>query len=565
VIGVHKLPRESFDAICTGTPDEIGLAVLGAGQRSKALLLLRLLVDQLPHTYRRAGSPVGEAVALLDAVRRHRPAAADRLFGYPYVTAGLVNLVRMLRSGGPPEPALTLLATMAATAAVHSGQEFELTGVPAAGPVHLPGLGTARVGAGPVRLALEGGRTLVGDVLVPQDPTTDADGWLGVRPLTGDPDGAVLDDLDPYRAFGYLRPASRTPPGKVEQWRSAWTSAVDHLRDRHPVRNAQVRTVLSVVTPLDADRPGQGQSASAWQAYGAVASTAPSHTAGFAATLVHESQHSVLNALGDLVDLFDPADDALYYSPWRADPRPLRGLLHGCYAFLGVADFWARERSSPRFEFEYAKVALQVRQALETVAPASALTPDGRHLVASMARHAATLGEVPPPGPVGRLARLAAEDHRISWRLRVMAPNPALVDAAASAWTAGGGAPALTEDALLRSATEVFVPSRRARWIGHLAGTGTTLDGTEADNRLARHDYEGAASAYSDAVRGGHDDEDTWTGLALAGARTHGPGARVWRLRPELVRTIHGAVLSRTGQPPDPLSLARWLADGLPD
>ncbi|MEV7187125.1 DUF397 domain-containing protein [Kitasatospora sp. NPDC093102] len=31
----------------------------------------------------------------------------------------------------------------------------------------------------------------------------------------------------------------------------------------------------------------------------------------------------------DLTDLYDRADSALYFAPWRPDPRPLEGLLQG--------------------------------------------------------------------------------------------------------------------------------------------------------------------------------------------------------------------------------------------
>ena len=64
--------------------------------------------------------------------------------------------------------------------------------------------------------------------------------------------------------------------------------------------------------------------------------------------LVHEMQHVKLTALCDLFDLFDRDDDTLFPVPWRADPRPVEGLLHGTYAHLAVADLWrSRFRQTP--------------------------------------------------------------------------------------------------------------------------------------------------------------------------------------------------------------------------
>jgi uncharacterized protein len=64
-------------------------------------------------------------------------------------------------------------------------------------------------------------------------------------------------------------------------------------------------------------------------------------------TLTHEIQHVKLGALLDLVTLTLPDDGRRYYAPWRDDPRPLGGLLHGVYAYLGVTEFWRRQRNLP--------------------------------------------------------------------------------------------------------------------------------------------------------------------------------------------------------------------------
>lgn len=56
--------------------------------------------------------------------------------------------------------------------------------------------------------------------------------------------------------------------------------------------------------------------------------------------IVHEFHHNELYMYMQVVELLSASSrDTLYYSPWRADARPLFGLLHGCYVFSAVAHY----------------------------------------------------------------------------------------------------------------------------------------------------------------------------------------------------------------------------------
>lgn len=52
--------------------------------------------------------------------------------------------------------------------------------------------------------------------------------------------------------------------------------------------------------------------------------------------LLHENGHHHLNAILRCHDLFNEDDPTLYYSPWRQQMRPLRGIYHAYFTF-----FWA--------------------------------------------------------------------------------------------------------------------------------------------------------------------------------------------------------------------------------
>lgn len=56
--------------------------------------------------------------------------------------------------------------------------------------------------------------------------------------------------------------------------------------------------------------------------------------------LVHEYHHHKLNALLNLDPIIvEGSPEAIYYSPWRDDPRPLSGILQGIYVFQAVLEY----------------------------------------------------------------------------------------------------------------------------------------------------------------------------------------------------------------------------------
>ncbi len=78
---------------------------------------------------------------------------------------------------------------------------------------------------------------------------------------------------------------------------------------------------------------------------GAMVLTVNPHPFELADRIVHEVYHDRLFCIEDahvlLADgLEDGPDAERYYSPWRQDPRPTRGLLHGLYVFIAVGRFW---------------------------------------------------------------------------------------------------------------------------------------------------------------------------------------------------------------------------------
>lgn len=66
------------------------------------------------------------------------------------------------------------------------------------------------------------------------------------------------------------------------------------------------------------------------------------HPLVMADRVIHEFHHNRLFHIEDSGSLFAadcPAEES-YYSPWRNDRRPLKGVLHGLYVYIAVGRFW---------------------------------------------------------------------------------------------------------------------------------------------------------------------------------------------------------------------------------
>ncbi|EWM12506.1 hypothetical protein KUTG_02810 [Kutzneria sp. 744] len=152
-----------------------------------------------------------------------------------------------------------------------------------------------------------------------------------------------LDDLSPFRAFGDPLPAEPLSDKAVLDWTSTLDQAWRLLVSRHTEQAEGLATGLAALVPRPRRNRFRDSSATSADAFGLVELTLPTDAPRLAAVLIHEFAHSKLNGLFDLVTLDVEDRDEICYAPWRDDPRPLHGLLHGVYSFLAVTDFWRAE------------------------------------------------------------------------------------------------------------------------------------------------------------------------------------------------------------------------------
>ncbi|MGI5276452.1 aKG-HExxH-type peptide beta-hydroxylase [Streptomyces rochei] len=382
---------------------------------------------------------------------------------------------------------------------------------------------------------------------VPVPPTAAGSaGWLPLRTLTHHgPAGPVaipLDDLDPYRDLDDPVPPARLDAEEAAEWQRVFDGAVAVLAatgaDQGPGRldPALIRAVVpygrtAAVPPA---APTVAVSASSGDSFGAMLISRPGSALALAETLVHEFQHSKLAALLHLFPLLDDDREERYYAPWRADPRHLTGLLHGAYAFTGVAGFWRDRLAEPEHAevaaYHFALRRLQSRLVVRTLRTSARLTAPGRRLVAGLARTLDGWLRVPVAPDALRRARTAAALHRTQWRLRNLA------------------APAAPDGTLRFRPDRGFWPDTRTHAFAVRPAAPRT-----ADEHLAAGDPATALDGYAKGLAQDPADPHALSGWIVARAALD-PGRATRRAltRPELHRTEPPGPQPHRQEPPGP-------------
>ncbi|MFE7231330.1 HEXXH motif-containing putative peptide modification protein [Streptomyces sp. NPDC001231] len=616
-LDVHRVSRETLGAMAAGRASLADLHLLRSAQRSQLLLILRALLDRVDDAARTARRPGGVPSAqaawqLLCAAQRHAPEAVETVLGDPTVMAWALRLLRRLSgsdgtssSSAPRWADLGQFQALAAAAALRAGVPAVLR-VPAhRGMVWLPGAGVAgpvaqrRWSEAEVRLEGDGAvvRGELAQVRLPRLSTTSSPGWRPLRvvrsrtPRANDTTaaGPWLDTVTPYRDFArYPRCPDRLGERRLQLWENRLAGAYALLDEESPVDAAALKALVRMLVPrsFPTTRGGLVASASSLDAFGAVSLSLPYDVTQTAAVLVHESRHQQLNALLSLVQLVqvgedrlgDPGVRRLYYAPWRSDPRPVLGLLHGVFAFAGVAGFWRTHRAhatgaeAQRADFEFAVYREQVREAVASLTTEEALTEAGRLFVDEIA----ALVEEWQQDDVTNGPRALAEHYctlrRAVWRARHLEIARPTAERLATAWAAGKAAPQLPTSTLRPRSDlirpDTFGPLARYRLSAPDRFARRRRQEDKSGDPARRAEYaavaghaDEAALGYAEWAERDPHDAEAWIGAVLALPEpARAPGAALLLDRPEVVAGVRRAVAAAGGGLPAPLDLAAWLA-----
>ncbi|UVS81218.1 aKG-HExxH-type peptide beta-hydroxylase [Actinokineospora sp. UTMC 2448] len=348
-IPLIALGPDDLDALARGGGGPDLARLLVRARRSTTLMFIADVLGRDPRADR--------AWRTLAALRRRAPAAVDRVLDDPAVGAWAAAVAGR-RSGRPAD-----LAFVAAAAAIRAGVSVTVD-FPRTPTGFLPSLGwlTAPV-VGPV--------------------STDRLAWERAPVVSLDGVEFTITRLPPS-----LLPAlEQSPTVDVAAWTPLLRAAWRVLRRTDPGAAAELGAMITTLAPMAA-HDDKANSSTVTDALGCVFLTFNTDPETLAATLVHELQHAKLAAVMDMHPL-TTTSRTRYYAPWREDPRPVAGLLHGVYAFLGVTGFWRRRRAlggGTRAENEYARWRSAALSAACTLLSGTDLTPHGRHFVDGVAR-----------------------------------------------------------------------------------------------------------------------------------------------------------------------------------
>lgn len=586
---LQHLSTDEFDALATGLGGSSAINTLRRGRLGKHIVMLHALHRFITSEHPDLTSQMNAAFTLLSSAQQRDPRSVDSILLHPSVGTWAAGCLRILtgaeHSATPLSVNVGHLAAIAAVAAYRTGLPFEISVPTHHGAVLLPTLGLAhseegRTQEGWATISHKSGRIriTVGErqIAVPPDPTEDSYCWAGLRRLNVTAAGLTIelevDDLDPRRGNPSALPAGRLDEAELQHWRATLGHAWNILVQHHRERAYEMSAGLVALVPVLPAAPGGGTSVTSREAFGSIMTSRPSDGLGLAETMIHEFNHSKLYALTDLVDLHNTGSDAVHYSPWRDDPRPVEGVLHGIYSYLGITDFWDVQRrilQGPQqefAEFEFSLWSRQVAKSIDALSGSVQLTSMGTRFVNIMAKRAAEWSSQSTPERPRMLADLAIADHRVRWRLRHQRPAQGIIDELASKWRSGGRPPselshvpttvAPAEGALQLSPRIALIhcaindPSRFGSFHADPAHLGE-LDPALCvpDLLLLEGDLRGAESVYLENILADPNDIESWAGLSLTRSATDPDGALA--TAPEVLRAFFLALLREYGTTPD--------------
>ncbi|WP_410588274.1 HEXXH motif domain-containing protein [Amycolatopsis sp. lyj-23] len=582
---VHSIAWNTFEQLAGGGGGIAAVDALRTADRSRRLLLLYGLVERAATDPRLTGPLTGSEGAwqLLVRAQEADPCALECILAHPYTGSWAGYTTRLIEQDLAGECPLWVhygyLHTLAAAAAIHADLDFAVQVPVWDGSVVLPTLGAARLAGGRGFTTAEvygtaGAFTIRGEqsCVSPGDSA-----WSSLRTFRFEARDRVLelrlDDLDPHRGLYHPIPPARLAETDSAIWRDllgeAWSLVVDCL----PAYAEVLPEGLTSIVPEPAV-PFRLPSASTGEAFGSAVIATPDEPATLAAALVHEFQHIRLGALLQLVRLHDDDRTERLYAPWREDPRPLGGLVHGIYAFFGVSAFWrALSRMRPNdllAAFEFAHWRAQSWRALEGICDDSGLTNAGQHFLGELAAVLGPWQAEPTAGEAAKWADTLATDHHAGWLLRHVRFEPETVAGLARAWTDGLPCPTLPSGGRLDTASDGDWPNARADLVRiRLGENGETRlsqlwslvpEALEADHLLVKGRVHEAQTAYAAQLATDPDHASALIGLALS--LPDGPAKRALLAVPGLVRAVHRK-LRATGGAPALDELAAWTGERL--
>ncbi|WP_316828763.1 aKG-HExxH-type peptide beta-hydroxylase [Pedobacter miscanthi] len=109
-----------------------------------------------------------------------------------------------------------------------------------------------------------------------------------------------------------------------------------------------------------------------------------------AESILHEAMHLKLTLVENILPLIQPFSGNVFFSPWRDEKRPARGVLHGLFVFRAILDYFTTiidrpevKPERPYIESRIAQIKTDLSQ-LKDFASCIDLTKDGAILTKNL-------------------------------------------------------------------------------------------------------------------------------------------------------------------------------------
>ena len=208
------------------------------------------------------------------------------------------------------------------------------------------------------------------------------------------------------------------------KWRRSLDDACSLIHQLSPAVEEEMRLGIRVISPVRSASVDIHLSGSFREAPGLIAFSWTPDALMLAEALVHEYHHQKLNSLMAVAPLISECDtDATYYSPWRSDPRPLSGILHGSFTFQAILEFYSLAIRSKEIATEDAlsrrayKISCQLKTAISVLSEHARFTPLGQSLLVAINENVKKLDAIASQAPssvrneIDRLMR----EHQKQW------------------------------------------------------------------------------------------------------------------------------------------------------
>jgi hypothetical protein len=194
----------------------------------------------------------------------------------------------------------------------------------------------------------------------------------------------------------------------VAKWEAVLEESMSYIEKVNPFLYEEIVSWTTAVVPVVSESIDVHLSATFPQSPSIMALSYTPDSVVMSEAIVHEYHHQKLNALMEITTLMTGSyKKAIFYSPWRSDPRPLIGILHGTFVFHAVFLYLKdicgnglKIQNLPQVHQRMHFVYNQILVAIRTLLNATELTEIGKIFVEgidnSLKFHSGDLPQVEP-------------------------------------------------------------------------------------------------------------------------------------------------------------------------